>query len=214
MVRKTLTILFWLTFFGFFFLMTVPKFIDFIKHGFPEYMGTTWMHRHLLFLLHMSFGTVVYVTGLIQFTPYIRNNYTRFHRKLGKVYILSSLICIVTLFIIIPEGLCVPCRPSHYIVTSLWLIFMLLAYYFIRQGKIVLHQRLMISSYICAAYFVTVRIVDEYAMWIFYYLFPNESTALLASDIFVWFVPLAIFWLYWLIKGKRVASNITVSSIQ
>ena len=204
MIKKIAIIIFWLTFFGFFFWMAIPKFIDFIKHGFPEYMGDTWMHRHFLFLLHMSFGAIVYITGLIQFTPYIRNNYTWLHRRVGKIYILSSLICITTLFIMVPEGLCEPCKQSQYIVTSLWLIFILMAYYFIRQRKIVLHQRLMISGYICAAYFVTVRIVDKYAMGIFHYLFPNESTALLASDIFVWFIPLVIFWLYWGISDLKM----------
>ncbi len=214
MIKKILISLFWLAFFGFFFLMTIPKFIDFLKHGFPEYMGTSWMDRHLLFLLHMSLGTIVYISGLIQFTPYIRNNYTPFHRKLGKVYILASLACITTLYIMIPDGLCAPCRLSNYMVTSLWLIFVLLAYHFIRQRRILLHQWLMISSYICAAYFVTVRIIDRYAMGIFRYLFPDESSALLASDISVWFIPLVIFWLYWLIKDKRTGSRISNSTIE
>lgn len=202
MIKKTFIVLFWLAFFGYFFWLFIPKSIDFINNGFPGYMGDTWMNRKLLFFLHICFGTIVYVSGLIQFTPYIRNNYIRFHRMLGKVYILSSLVCVSTLYIMIPDGLCAPCRFSHYIVTSLWLIFVLLAYYFIRQRKIVWHQRLMISSYICAAYFVTVRVVDKYAMKVFHYLFPNESAALLASDIFVWFVPLTIFWMYWIIRDS------------
>ena len=214
MIKKILIVFFWLAFFGFFFLMAVPKFIDFIKHGFSEYMGDTWMHKKIWFLLHMSFGTVVYISGLIQFTPYIRNNYKWFHRRLGKVYILASLICIITLFIIVPGGLCVPCRISNYIVTSLWMIFVLSGYYFIRQGRIVAHQRMMVSGYICAAYFVTVRIVDKFAMPFFKSITKTEDQALLVSDISVWFIPLAIFWLYWWIKDKRVGSHITVSSIR
>ena len=66
-----------------------------------------------------------------------------------------------------------------------------------------LHQRMMISSFICAAYFVTVRVIDAYAMGVFYYLFPNKSTAYLASDVFVWLVPLLLFSMYWLIKDKK-----------
>lgn len=204
MLRKTLTILFWVTFFGFFFLMAVPKFIAFSKHGFEEYMGDTWMNRQFWFLLHINFGTIVYVTGLIQFTPYVRNNYARFHRRLGKIYILASLICIITLFIIVPGGLCVPCRISNYMVTSLWLAFVLSGYYFIRQGKVTAHQRMMISGYICAAYFVTVRIVDQFAMPFFRAITKTEDQALLVSDISVWFVPLTIFWLYWWIKDSKM----------
>lgn len=62
---------------------------------------------------------------------------------------------------------------------------------------------MMISSFICAAYFVTVRVIDAFAMNIFYSLFPNKSTAFLASDIFVWLVPLRLFNIYWFIKDKK-----------
>jgi hypothetical protein len=62
---------------------------------------------------------------------------------------------------------------------------------------------MMISSFICAAYFVTVRVIDSYAMDVFYYLFPNKPTAYLASDVFVWLVPLLLFNIYWLIKDKK-----------
>jgi uncharacterized membrane protein YozB (DUF420 family) len=102
----------------------------------------------------------------------------------------------------IPDGLCTPCKISHTMVTTLWLLFVVLAYYFIRLRKIVQHQRMMIRSFICAAYFVTVRVIDNYAMGAFNYLFPNESTALLVSDIFVWLIPLILFELYWRIKDS------------
>ena len=61
---------------------------------------------------------------------------------------------------------------------------------------------MMISSFICAAYFVTVRVIDDFGMIIFNAVFPNESAALLASDLFVWLVPLILFHLYWVIKDK------------
>jgi hypothetical protein len=62
---------------------------------------------------------------------------------------------------------------------------------------------MMISSFICAAYFVTIRVIDAFAMDAFFYLFPNESTAFLVSDLFVWVVPLFLFTMYWVIKDKR-----------
>jgi uncharacterized membrane protein YozB (DUF420 family) len=106
----------------------------------------------------------------------------------------------------IPDGMCAACHPSHYIVTSLWLLFIVLAWYFIRQRKIVQHQRMMIRSFVCAAYFVTIRVIDKFAMGVFNYLFPDESTAMLVSDIFVWFMPLLFFEIYWRIKDSRVRS--------
>jgi len=116
---------------------------------------------------------------------------------------LSSLLCITTLYVMIPRTWCIACRPSQLIVTSLWLLFVALAYYFVKQRKILLHKRMMISSFICAAYFVTIRVIDAFAMDMFYFLLPNESIAFLVSDVFVWLVPLLLFHLYWFIKDKK-----------
>ncbi len=202
MLKKILIAIFWLAFFGFFLYKLVPKYV-YLTGGYHKHWGDGSIFDNSIFTLHIFAGIIVYCTALLQFTPSIRNNYIAFHRKTGKLYILSSLLCIATLYVMIPKTLCSPCRPSQFTVASLWLLFVLLAFYFIRQRKITLHKRMMISSFICAAYFVTIRVVDQFAMGIFYYLFPNESTAFLASDLFVWLVPLLLFNAYWLIKNRK-----------
>ena len=202
MLKKTFLFIFWLAFFGFFLYKLIPKY-KYLTGGTYNHWGNGSAFDNSIFTLHIFAGIIVYCTGLLQFTPSIRNNYISFHRKTGKLYILSSLVCITTLYIMVPRTWCSACRPSQFTVASLWLLFILLAYYFIKQRKIVRHQRMMICSFICAAYFVTVRVIDAYAMGIFLYLFPNESTAFLASDIFVWLVPLLFFSMFWLIKDKR-----------
>jgi uncharacterized membrane protein YozB (DUF420 family) len=202
MLKKISIAIFWLAFFGFFLYKLIPKY-KYLTNDTLKHWGSKTAFDNSIFALHILAGIIVYCTAILQFTPAIRNNYISFHRKMGKLYILSSLLCITTLYIMVPRTWCIACRPSQLIVTSLWLLFIGLAFYFIKLRKIVLHKRMMISSFICAAYFVTVRVVDAYAMNIFYYLFPNESTAFLASDIFVWLVPLLLFHLYWIIKDKK-----------
>ncbi len=201
MIKKILIALFWLAFFGFFLYKLIPKY-GYLTDGLPGFYGKTSNFDKGIFALHIFSGIIVYCTAVLQFTPTIRNRYITFHRATGKIHIIASLLCITALYFMIPDGLCAACRPSHYIVTSLWLLFVLLAYYFIRRRNIVQHQRMMIRSFICAAYFVTVRVIDQFAMGIFYYLFPDESTALLTSDIFVWFVPLLFFEVYWRVKDS------------
>lgn len=181
--------------------------------GFPPYSGKTWLNNRLWFALHIGAGLLVYAIGIIQFTSALRNRYIKLHRLLGKVYIVASLVAIVTLAFIIPDGLCKPCKISQTIVTTLWLLFILSAYYFIRQRRIEWHRRMMISSFICAAYFVTVRVVDKFAMSFFYKTTKTEDQALLVSDISVWFVPLIIFWSYWFITDRKNKSGLTISSI-
>ena len=202
MLKKNFIVLFWLAFFGFFLYKLIPKY-KYLSNGTFKHWGNNTAFDNSIFALHIFAGIIVYCTAILQFTPAIRNKYISFHRKTGKLYILSSLLCITMLYVMIPRTWCIACRPSQFIVTSLWLLFIILAYYFIKQRKIVLHKRMMISSFICAAYFVTIRVIDAYAMGVFYYLFPNESTAFLASDVFVWLVPLLLFNMYWLIKDKK-----------
>ncbi len=202
MLKKFFIAIFWLAFFGFFFFMLIPKY-KYLTDDALEHWGSKTLFDNSIFALHIFAGIVVYCTAILQFTPTIRNKYISFHRKTGRLYIFSSLLCITSLYVMLPRTGCTACMPSQFTVTSLWLLFIILAYYFIRHRKIVLHQRMMISSFICAAYFVTIRIVDAFAMGIFKSLFPNESKALLASDIFVWLVPLLLFNLYWYLKDKK-----------
>ena len=202
MQKKISIVLFWFAFFGFFLYKLIPKY-KYLSDDTLKHWGSKSAFDNSIFALHILAGIFVYSTAILQFTPAIRNNYISFHRNTGKLYILSSLLCITTLYIMVPRTWCIACRPSQLIVTSLWLLFISLAFYFIKQRKIILHQRMMISSFICAAYFVTVRVIDAFAMNIFYSLFPNKSTAFLASDIFVWLVPLLLFNIYWFIKDKK-----------
>jgi uncharacterized membrane protein YozB (DUF420 family) len=201
MLKKISFAVFWFAFFGFFLYKLVPKY-EYFSNDTLKHWGNNTALDNSIFSLHIFAGIIVYCTALLQFTPTIRNRHLSFHRKTGKLYILSSLLCITMLYVMIPRTWCIACRPSQFTVTSLWLLFIMLAYYFIKQGKVKLHQRMMISSFICAAYFVTIRVVDAYAMGVFY-LFPNESSALLASDLFVWLVPLLLFNMYWLINDKN-----------
>jgi uncharacterized membrane protein YozB (DUF420 family) len=193
MLNKIIRLLFWLLFFACFFYFLIPKF-KYLSDGIPEYMGKTAFIDQMWFVLHICAGVIVYTTGLFQFLPAFRNKHLSTHRKLGKVFIAASLFCILTLYFIIPEGLCTSCRPSHYLNTTLWLIFISFAFYFIKKRKVKFHQRFMVSSFICASYFVTIRLVDKFAMGFFNRVTKNEDDAFLYSDIATWLVPLFVFW--------------------
>ncbi|MEJ8841756.1 DUF2306 domain-containing protein [Lacibacter sp. H375] len=207
MLKKISIAVFWFAFFAFFLYKLIPKY-KYLTNSSLEHWGDKTSFDNSVFAIHIFSGIIVYCAAILQFTPAIRNRYISFHRKTGKLYILSSFICITTLYIMLPRTGCTACMPSQFTVTSLWLLFILLAYYFIKQRKIVLHQRMMISSFICAAYFVTIRVIDTYAMGVFNSLFTDKSTAFLVSDIFVWLLPLLFFNLYWFIN-KKTLNNAT-----
>lgn len=195
MLKKITRQLFWLLFFTCFFYFLIPKF-KYLSEGIPEYMGRTTFIDRMWFVLHICAGAIVYTTGLFQFLPVFRNKHLSVHRKLGKVFIVVSLLCILTLYFIIPGNLCTSCRTSQYLDTTLWLIFISFAFYYIKKRKIKLHQRFMVSGFICASYFVTVRLVDRFAMGFFNRVTKNEDDAFFYSDLAAWLVPLLLFWLF------------------
>ena len=201
-MRKYAWALIWLMFFGFFLFKIVPKY-QLLVQGLPPFYPYKTLGQKLVFGLHIFSGIIVYACGVLQFTSSIRNRYIKFHRKVGKLYILFSLVCVATLYFMLPVGFCTSCRISQYIVTNLWLLSVLLAYYFIRKGILKLHQMFMISSFICAAYFVTIRVVDSFMMSFFKSITANEEQAFLFSDLSVWFLPLLILWSYYFIALRE-----------
>lgn len=195
----------WFFFFGLFLFFIIPK-AAFFSEGFPPYIQFENNFQRAAFAFHILAGIIVYITGIIQFTPSIRNRYISFHRKIGKVYILASVVCVFGLYILLPvfSANIFWMEVSHYGNGSLWLLFVTLAYIFIRRRNITMHRRCMISSFICATYFVVIRIVDQVAMPFFRAITTDEAGAMAVSDFSVWVVPLSIVWLYWFIAdGKK-----------
>ena len=196
MLIKTIRLLFWLTFFACFAYFLIPK-VKYFNEGIPEYMGKTAFIDRLWFILHIFSGIIVYITGVFQFIPSFRNRHLSTHRRMGKFFIIASLLCILSLYFVIPGNLCTSCRSSQYVDTTLGLIFISLAFFFIKKKKVTLHQRFMVSSFICASYFVTVRLIDRFGMSFFKRISKNEDDAFLYSDIASWLVPLVIVWIFW-----------------
>jgi uncharacterized membrane protein YozB (DUF420 family) len=194
----------WLLFFGIFLFFMIPK-AAFFSAGFPPYIGFENNFQRGAFVIHILAGIIVYITGIIQFTPAVRNRYISFHRKIGKLYILASLLCVFGLYILLPifSADIFWMEVSHYSNGTLWLLFVILAYVFIRRKNIIFHRRFMISSFICATYFVVIRIVDHTAMPFFRSVTSDEAGAMAVSDFSVWVIPLSFIWMYWFIADRR-----------
>ncbi len=199
---------FWILFFILFLLFVFPT-TNYFSTGIPDFLQRTTTISKFWFISHIVSGIFLYIIAPFQFSTYVRRKYLPKHRLLGKIFIILSFYCICTLYLnIIPNGLCDSCRPSNYLVTTLWLLFIIAAYISIRQKKVILHQRLMISAFICAAYFVVVRVIDKTSMNFFKSISGNESQAYLISDIASWFIPLSIIWTYWIIQNAKTSRAI------
>ena len=199
-MKKIIPTIFWLVFLSLAALVILPS-IRYVWEGMPASFNRNSTVEVMWFVMHILTGTLVLVLAVFQFNKKFRDRNMKTHRLFGKLYVFLSIISVLILvFNIIPNSGCIACRPSQTMASLLWLIFCVLAWYFIHKKKVVVHQRFMISSFICAAYFVTVRIMNITLMGFFRLITPNEHTALLTSDIAVWLVPLIIIWAIWLKK--------------
>jgi hypothetical protein len=195
---------FWVLFFIFFLFFVFPT-TNYFTIGIPEYFKRTTFISQFWFVTHIISGILVYAIAPFQFSTPLRQRYSAQHRTIEKLYILISSYCILTLYSsIIPNGLCKICQISQYMVTTPWLVFVGSAYFSIIQKRILLHQRFMISAFICAAYFVIVRVIDKTSMSIFNYIAKDESQAYFISDIAAWFIPLLMIWSYWIIQSSKI----------
>ncbi len=213
-MAKILPIAGWLLFFVFFLYFIIPK-AAFFSDGFPPYIGFENNFQRAAFVVHILAGIVVYATGIVQFTAAIRNRYISFHRKTGKLYIVASVICVFGLYILLPifPAQFLGMKVSQYANGTLWLLFVILAYVFVRRGNITMHRRCMISSFICAAYFVLIRMVDGIAMPFFRAITPDEAGAMAVSDFFVWLLPLLIVWGYWLYRDSKKKARLVLTDL-
>lgn len=109
MLKKISIAVFWIAFFGFFLYKLIPKY-KYLTNDTLKHWGSNTTFDNSIFALHIIAGIVVYCTAILQFSPSIRNNYLSFHRATGKLYILASLLCITTLYIMIPRTWCIACQ--------------------------------------------------------------------------------------------------------
>jgi uncharacterized membrane protein YozB (DUF420 family) len=206
-MKKIIPTLLWLVFLSFAALVILSS-VRYVWEGLPASFNRNSSVEVMWFALHIITGALVLVLAVFQFNKNFRNRNLKTHRLFGKLYVSLSIISVLILvFNIIPNGGCIACRPSQTMASILWLAFCVLAWYFIKKKKVVTHQRLMISSFICAAYFVSVRLVDSLAMRFISGLFPDESTAYFISDVTAWLLPLICVWMYWLVTDKRVVQT-------
>jgi uncharacterized membrane protein len=204
---KVLGYIFWSFMVGFTFYFIAGHILKYTTKGIPDFFGDTLWNKRFWFYLHITGGTLAILIGPLQFWKRIRINYKKFHRFAGKLYIIGSILAVIGLIRILPESLCVACRPSQFVVTPLWLACTIAAWVTIRRGNVKGHRQFMARSYLFAFYFVAVRILDMLGENIFSFI-KKDAAWYANTDWMVWVVPLLVLEIYqtWLpsyIAGTR-----------
>jgi uncharacterized membrane protein len=163
---------------------------------FPANFGETLLSNQLWFVVHMIGGIAVLLLGPTQFIPMIRDKFRGYHRTAGKVYIIASLLSIAALYLnILPMSECPACRPSNYVVTTLWLLSVVAAWLSIRIHDVSTHRAFMMRGYVFAAYFILVRTYGD-ALMPYLPGEPNDAGQWANSDWLTWILPLMLLEIY------------------
>ncbi len=128
---------------------------------YEEGFGPTFWNKQFWFASHILTAITVLILGPIQFWNWFRIQYTRWHRLLGKIYVIGSLAggltaCYLGLTISF-QGSIVPLV----FLSVLWLFTTTAAWIAIRNGNIKDHRLFMIRSYTLALSFVFLRILAD-----------------------------------------------------
>lgn len=170
--------------------------VEFLKTKQLIYHIDIWRYS---FYIHVFSSPLIILSGLLQFNRYLIHQKKKVHRILGYVYIIVLLVISGPAAVVMAfyaNGGYVS-QVSFVVLSILWILFTLMAFYFIKQGKTEAHVKWMIRSYALTLSAVTLRfyayIFDIFGLtlgpketyWLLAYLswIPN----LLVAEILIWF---------------------------
>ena len=112
--------------------------------------------RHLL-IPHTLCGVVALLAGPLQFSSRIRRRYVKFHRVLGRMYVISVFIGAST-GIALATGR--PGLPGTFMQAAAWIVCTTAAFLTARNHHFVQHRQWMIRSYAVTFTFVSSRVLN------------------------------------------------------
>lgn len=193
---KILTILFWIIILlvsSYFYFNAVP---DYFKGNLDQRREKEkwWL------IAHFVGAACTLFLGPLQFWPYFRNRFRKWHRIAGKFYIGGSILSALMVFYLLSNYPLPGSIPSLGFLAIIWLFTTIAAFWFATKKNFKIHKQFMIRSYVCGFAFVFIRflpIVNEYT-GLFNFM-KNEEVQFTVYEWICWVYPLIIteFFLVW-----------------
>jgi len=126
--------------------------------------------RHLL-IPHTLFGSIALLAGPLQFSSRLRRRHLKFHRILGRLYVLSVFIGAFT-GIALAAGR--PGLPGTSMQAAAWIVCTTAALVTARNRQLAAHRQWMVRSYAVTFTFVSSRVLN---LWPRYWSHLGDSFA-------------------------------------
>jgi uncharacterized membrane protein len=177
-------------------------FMNYSERGFGVANPRYWGQRFWL-ILHISAGSTALLAGPLQFSRTVRQRWTRFHRVLGRAYLIAiACASIASIRLALTTTFDWGFASALLSLAFVWLTASGMAWYAILRRQVQIHQEWMIRSYIATFGFVSFRILENYTP--ISHLKPaGERAAVVAWSC--WAIPMFIaeIWMQ-LLKMRKV----------
>ena len=210
---KLLTIFFWtivLVVSSYFYFQVVPNY--FIGTIEPRHEQEKWW-----LVTHFVGATCTLFLGPLQFWPYFRNRFWKWHRIAGKFYIGGSIVSALMVFYLLSNYPLPGSIPSLGLLAIIWLFTTVSAFWFALRKNFNLHKQFMIRSYVCGFAFVFIRllpVVNTYT-GIFDFI-KGEELQGTVYEWMCWVYPLMVteFLLVWWpsVMKQKVAKKVSAAT--
>jgi hypothetical protein len=167
------------------------RYLDFSPAGYRHHWDLRWwLIPHIL-----GAGPALLIAPL-QFSTRIRAHWPVFHRSLGRVYAVGSLIAAPAAFRLALGSDCELCAAPLAILAVLWFGSTATAIWAARRRAFTLHRQFMIRSYVLMCAFVVIRVTDFVPLP---FLAADEEARRALFEWLCWVVPLLVTeaWLSW-----------------
>ena len=126
--------------------------------------------RHLL-IPHTLCGVIALLAGPMQFSSRLRQRHLKFHRVLGRIYVVSVFIGALT-GIALAAGR--PGLPGTCMQAAAWIVCTTAAFITARNRQIAQHRQWMVRSYAVTFTFVSSRVLN---LWPLYWSHLGDALA-------------------------------------
>lgn len=153
-------------------------------------------------IAHIGSGSISILIGWIQFNKTIQRKYLNMHRTIGKIYVVSSLICGLTgVYISIFATGGWVAALGFLSISCIFFYATLMGYFVIKKKLIMQHQNFMTYSYAAILSSVTLRIYIPLAT-----LFTDDYVFSYTIIAWVSWIP-NLFIAFWINKNRNQKSN-------
>ncbi|WP_348725671.1 DUF2306 domain-containing protein [Tenacibaculum sp. 190524A05c] len=166
-----------------------------------------YKHYQIAFFIHVYTSMIVLVVGLFQFSNYLRTNYLKLHKFLGRIYVVLILLFSSTSGLVMgyyANG-GIYSKVSFCLLSILWFYYTFISLTSIKDKKILLHKQYTLRSFALTLSAISLRLFKF--LIVYFFSTPPMTTYKIVAWSWIINLLLVEIYIYYLHKDKYSNSN-------